>query len=76
MVSATLEFQREEVLIVEDTVRHDKDRWEQLARANLRYSRPRYDPHGMIWEVEGQDVLCLASGGSQQLTAFGVLGRT
>ncbi len=31
-------------------------------------------PHGKIGDLEGKDVLCLASGGGQQSAAFGVLG--
>ena len=70
---------------MDEIARYNKDRWEELAEANVEFSRPYLDldpprarecvdPHGMIGEVDGKDVLCLASGGGQQSAAFGVLG--
>jgi SAM-dependent methyltransferase len=64
---------------------YNKDRWDELVRSDVEYSRPwldldrtsareRLDPHGMLDEIAGKDVLCLASGGGQQSAAFGVLG--
>jgi SAM-dependent methyltransferase len=32
------------------------------------------DPHGMMGDMQGKDVLCLASGGGQQSAAFALLG--
>jgi SAM-dependent methyltransferase len=69
----------------EDTIRYNKERWEELARANVAYSQPfldldaggalrMLDPDGMIGEVKGKRVLCLASGGGQQSAAFALLG--
>jgi SAM-dependent methyltransferase len=65
--------------------RYNKERWEELAAANVEYARPLFDlnpesaratvdPYGVMGEVHGKDVLCLASGGGQQSAAFAVLG--
>jgi len=70
---------------MDDVARFNKERWEELAAANCVYCRPwldldargartRIDPAGMLGEVEGKDVLCLASGGGQQSAAFALLG--
>jgi len=64
---------------------YNKERWEALARANVAFSRPfldldpaaareMLDPHDLMGEVTGKDVLCLASGGGQQSVAFALLG--
>jgi SAM-dependent methyltransferase len=63
----------------------NKARWEELAAANVEYSRPLLDltvesarhlvdPFGVMGDVQGKNVLCLASGGGQQSAAFGLLG--
>lgn len=63
----------------------NRERWNALAGANVEYSRPFLDltpeeaarhvyRHGVLKNVEGQRVLCLASGGGQDSVAFGVLG--
>jgi SAM-dependent methyltransferase len=60
-------------------------RWNDLARANVEYSRPFLDltikeaekyvyRHAILKEVAGRQVLCLASGGGQDSVAFGLLG--
>ena len=70
---------------MDELARYNKERWEDLARANIVFSRPMLDlnkdsaremldPHGLMGSVEGKDVLCLASGGGQQSAAFGLLG--
>ena len=70
---------------MDEVARYNKERWEELARANVLYSRPYLDldadgarriadPAGVFGEVDGKDVLCLASGGGQQSAAFAVLG--
>jgi SAM-dependent methyltransferase len=70
---------------MDDIARYNKERWEELARANVAYSRPALtldprsaremlDPYAVMGDVEGKDVLCLASGGGQQSVAFGLLG--
>jgi len=70
---------------MDEIARYNKERWEDLARANVVFSRPALhldegsarrmlDPHGLMGGVEGRNVLCLASGGGQQSAAFGLLG--
>jgi SAM-dependent methyltransferase len=70
---------------MDDLARYNKERWEELARADIEFSRPALDldaasarrmldPHGLLGGVEGKSVLCLASGGGQQSAAFGILG--
>ncbi len=64
---------------------YNRARWEELAAANVDYSRPMLDltiesarqlvdPYHIMGDVKGKDVLCLASGGGQQSAAFGLLG--
>jgi SAM-dependent methyltransferase len=63
----------------------NRQRWNALAKANVQWSQPflefiiedarRYvGRHGVLNEVAGQRVLCLASGGGQDSAAFGLLG--
>jgi SAM-dependent methyltransferase len=63
----------------------NRERWNALARANVEYSRPHLDyttaqaaeniyRHGILKDVTGKQVLCLASGGGQDSVAFGLLG--
>ena len=63
----------------------NRARWNDLARANVEYSRPFLDftleeaenyvyRHGILKNVTGRQVLCLASGGGQDSVAFGLLG--
>ncbi|MFQ5795764.1 MAG: class I SAM-dependent methyltransferase [Candidatus Bipolaricaulia bacterium] len=70
---------------MDDIAKYNKERWEELAQANVEYSRPFLDldprsarevvdPEGMMGEVAGKDVLCLAGGGGQQSVAFALLG--
>ena len=70
---------------MDEVARYNRDRWDELARAGVEYSRPlleldsnlardRYDPYGIIGDVRGKSVLCLASGGGQQSAGFGILG--
>lgn len=62
----------------------NKSRWEQLAKEGIAFSRPWkdlssdnarqvLDPLGLLSEVRGKKVLCLASGGGQQSAAFALL---
>ena len=71
--------------MLDDAARFNRDRWEDLARAGVGFSRPwtdldaarareRVDPEGMLGGVAGLDVLCLAGGGGQQSVAFAILG--
>jgi SAM-dependent methyltransferase len=63
----------------------NRERWNALARANLEYTTPFLDftpedawryvgRYGILMEVPGKQVLCLASGGGQDSAAFGLLG--
>ena len=63
----------------------NRERWNTLARANVEFSRPFLDftleqsaqhvyRHGLLKDVAGKEVLCLASGGGQDSVAFGLLG--
>jgi len=71
--------------MTDDATAFDRDRWDALARADVQFSRPwldldaataraRVDPEGVLGEVAGADVLCLAAGGGQQSAAFALLG--
>jgi len=70
---------------MDDVARYNQQRWEELAQANVQYSRPALDldadsaramvdPEGVMADVAGRDVLCLAGGGGQQSAAFALLG--
>lgn len=70
---------------MDELAKFNKARWEALAAANVAYSRPMLDldpaaarqvvdPYGIMGEVAGKDVLCLAGGGGQQSAAFALLG--
>ncbi len=70
---------------MDDVAAFNKERWEELSRAGVPYSRPwldltpaeagrRINHEGMPLEVEGRAVLCLAASGGQQSAAFGLLG--
>lgn len=70
---------------MDDLAKFNKARWEALAQANILYSRPLLkldveaarqvvDSQGIMGDVAGKDVLCLASGGGQQSAAFALLG--
>jgi SAM-dependent methyltransferase len=63
----------------------NRERWNALARANVEFTLPflDYTPedaaqrvlrHGVLKDVAGKSVLCLASGGGQDSVAFGLLG--
>jgi len=63
----------------------NRERWNALARANVEWSRPHLEytaeqaachvyRHGVLSDVRGRRVLCLASGGGQDSAAFGLLG--
>ena len=70
---------------MDDIAETNRERWNALARANVEYSQPFLDftpeqaaqhvyRHGVIKDVAGKRVLCLASGGGQDSAAFGLLG--
>jgi ubiquinone/menaquinone biosynthesis C-methylase UbiE len=63
----------------------NRARWNDLANANVEYSRPFMNftveeakeyvyRHCILKNVAGMQVLCLASGGGQDSVAFGLLG--
>lgn len=60
-------------------------RWKALAEANALFTRPHLDltpetaresidPNGLLGDVKGKTILCLAAGGGQQSAAFALLG--
>lgn len=70
---------------LDEIASYNQARWDELAQANVAYSRPMLDltvtsaasyldPKGLMDDVSGRDVLCLASGGGQQSVAFALLG--
>jgi 2-polyprenyl-3-methyl-5-hydroxy-6-metoxy-1,4-benzoquinol methylase len=70
---------------VDDVAKYNIERWQALAEANAVFTRPRLDldkdsarqyldSQGMLGDVAGKDVLCLAAGGGQQSVAFALLG--
>ncbi|MBX3011903.1 MAG: class I SAM-dependent methyltransferase [Caldilineaceae bacterium] len=70
---------------MDELARYNQARWEELARERLEFTLPildltpararqRIDPEGMLGELVGKEVLCLATGGGQQSAMFGLLG--
>ncbi|RPJ52100.1 MAG: class I SAM-dependent methyltransferase [Chloroflexi bacterium] len=70
---------------MDDISNFNQSKWDELVRKGVLYARPLLnltpdtarewlDPHGMLDDVSGKMVLCLASGGGKQSAAFGVLG--
>ncbi len=70
---------------MDDINRTNRERWNALAQANFEYTLPflnytieeareRIGRHGILTDVAGKRVLCLASGGGQDSVAFGLLG--
>jgi SAM-dependent methyltransferase len=70
---------------MDEVARYNKERWEALAQAGVMFSRPfleltsqtareAIDPYGVMGDVVGKNVLCLAGGGGQQSAAFALLG--
>jgi SAM-dependent methyltransferase len=70
---------------MDELARYNKARWEALAQAGVSFSRPFHDldetaarqevdPYGIMGDVRGKEVLCLAGGGGQQAVAFALLG--
>lgn len=70
---------------MDNIARFNKERWDELAKANVEFARPFLDltptsarqvvdPYSVMGEVQGKNVLCLASGGGQQSVAFAILG--
>lgn len=70
---------------MDEIAKTNRKRWNALAGANVEYSRPFLDftpqqaaeyvyRYGILKNVSGLKVLCLASGGGQDSVAFGLLG--
>lgn len=70
---------------MDELARHNRQRWNDLAAAGVVYSRPwldldevtarrHVDSQGLLGDLCGRRVLCLAGGGGQQSAAFGLLG--
>ena len=70
---------------MDEIAKYNIERWRALAEADALFTRPaldmdaaaareRIDPEGVLGEVAGRRVLCLASGGGQQSAAFALLG--
>jgi len=70
---------------MDEIARYNIARWGALADANSPLTRPDLDldpssarafldPEGLLGEISGTDVLCLASGGGRQSVAFALLG--
>ncbi len=71
--------------MTDEIARHNQQQWDKLARARLNYTLPlldltpararqRIDPLGLLGDVAGKAVLCLAAGGGQQSACFALLG--
>jgi SAM-dependent methyltransferase len=70
---------------MDDVLAYNTRRWEGLVRAQALFTRPwldltiesareRLDRWGLLGDVKGKRVLCLAGGGGQQSVAFALLG--
>lgn len=70
---------------MDDYTDYNRERWDALVAADVEWSRPLLDltpegarqlvdPYGVMGDVAGKQVLCLAGGGGQQSVAFGLLG--
>lgn len=70
---------------MDEVARYNTVRWQALADADALFTRPALaldsasaremvDPQGLLGDIAGKDVLCLAGGGGQQSVAFALLG--
>jgi SAM-dependent methyltransferase len=70
---------------MDEIAQYNIQRWQALADAQAVWTRPRLDmtpdaarewvdAKGLLGDLAGKDVLCLASGGGLQSAAFGLLG--
>lgn len=70
---------------MDDVSNYNRERWNALVRANALFTRPalyldvtaarqKIDSEGLLGELAGKRVLCLAGGGGQQSVAFALLG--
>jgi SAM-dependent methyltransferase len=71
--------------MMDEVARYNRERWQALADADALFTRPaldltaasareKVDAEGLLGEIAGKDVLCLAGGGGQQSAAFALLG--
>jgi SAM-dependent methyltransferase len=78
---------KESHIIKDDVSRYNYERWERLVKANALFTRPWLnldrdnvrgilDAEGVLGDVAGRKVLCLASGGGQQSVAFALMGAS
>ena len=72
---------------MDDVYTYNEKRWEALVEANALFTKPwldlnahsarsRIDRWGLLGDLTGMKVLCLASGGGQQSAAFALLGAS
>lgn len=70
---------------MDEAYNYNRERWEALVKAGALFTRPwldldvasakeRLELNGLIDDVAGKRVLCLAGGGGQQSAAFALLG--
>jgi SAM-dependent methyltransferase len=70
---------------VDDVYQYNKKRWEALVQAEALFTKPwldldvesarkRLDRWGLLGDLAGKEVLCMAGGGGQQSAAFALLG--
>jgi ubiquinone/menaquinone biosynthesis C-methylase UbiE len=70
---------------MDEIAKYNRDRWRALANADALFTRPNLDldeqqasamidPDGILGDLKGKRVLCLAGGGGRQSVAFGLLG--
>jgi ubiquinone/menaquinone biosynthesis C-methylase UbiE len=68
-----------------DIIEFNRKRWNELSKAGIVFSLPweeltaeeartRIDPHSLLGDVTGKQVMCLAASGGQQSVAFCILG--
>lgn len=80
-----MEDQEKDDLHLDALAADNRARWNALVEADIEYARPLLDftpekarawldPGGVLGDVTGRDVLCLASGGGQQSVLFAQLG--
>jgi 2-polyprenyl-3-methyl-5-hydroxy-6-metoxy-1,4-benzoquinol methylase len=71
--------------MLDNVSNYNRERWNALVRANALFTRPalhldatsarqKIDSEGLLGELTGKRVLCLAGGGGQQSAAFALLG--
>lgn len=71
--------------MIDEIAQFNIDRWAALVKAEAPFARPylaldadnareHIDPHGLLGDLRGKEVLCLAAGGGSQSPAFALLG--